>query len=50
MKTTLRTFAALALLGFSLGSLTACNTISGAGQDVKKAGEVIEETAEDAKN
>ncbi|MBW8369056.1 MAG: entericidin A/B family lipoprotein [Arenimonas sp.] len=50
MKTTLRTFAALALLGFALGSLTACNTISGAGQDVKKAGEVIEETAEDAKN
>mgnify|MGYP003516283322 FL=1 len=50
MKTTLRTLAALSLLGFSLASLTACNTISGAGQDVKKAGEVIEDTGEDAKN
>ena len=26
----------------TLASLTACNTISGAGQDVKKAGEVVE--------
>ncbi len=50
MTTTLRKLAALSLLGLSLASLTACNTISGAGQDVKKAGEVIEETAEDAKN
>ncbi len=50
MKTTLRNLAALSLLAFSMASLTACNTISGAGQDVKKAGEVIEETAEDAKN
>ncbi len=50
MKTTLRTFSVLALLGFSLGSLAACNTLSGVGQDIEKAGEVIEETAEDAKN
>lgn len=49
MNTSMRTFASLALLGLSLAFLTACNTISGAGQDVQKAGEVIEETAEDAK-
>ncbi len=30
-------------------ALSACNTISGVGQDVKKAGEVVEETAEDCK-
>ena len=29
--------------------LSGCNTIRGMGQDVKKAGEVVEETAEDCK-
>jgi len=38
------------LLGFSLSLLTACNTVAGAGKDVQKAGEKVEETAEDAKN
>lgn len=50
MKTTLRNVASLALLSLSLVALTACNTVAGAGKDVKKAGEVIEETAEDASN
>ena len=30
--------------------LSACNTVAGVGADVQKAGEVVEETAEDAKN
>jgi predicted small secreted protein len=30
-------------------ALSGCNTIRGVGQDVKKAGEVVEETAEDCK-
>lgn len=34
----------------TLGTLTlsACNTIEGAGQDIEEAGEEIEDTAEDA--
>jgi entericidin A len=50
MKTLTRTLFAIAVLGFSFGSLSGCNTVEGAGKDVKKAGEVIEETADDAKN
>ncbi|MBW8366887.1 MAG: entericidin A/B family lipoprotein [Arenimonas sp.] len=34
---------------FAAFALSGCNTISGVGQDVKKAGEVVEETAEDCK-
>ncbi len=30
-------------------ALSGCNTIAGMGEDVKKAGEVVEETAEDCK-
>ena len=30
-------------------ALSGCNTVRGVGQDVKKAGEVVEETAEDCK-
>ncbi|KAF1684747.1 entericidin A/B family lipoprotein [Pseudoxanthomonas taiwanensis] len=42
---------ALALLSlFSVGTLTACNTMSGAGQDIQKAGEKIEDKAEDCKD
>lgn len=54
MKTdiTRKFFAALclALLFGSIGSLTACNTVEGAGKDVQKAGEEIEDAAQDAKN
>lgn len=34
----------------ALSSLTACNTVEGAGQDIKSGGKAIEETAKDAKN
>jgi entericidin A len=37
----------LALL--SALALSGCNTIAGVGKDVKKAGEVVQETAEDCK-
>ena len=51
-ETTRKFFAALclALLFGSVGSLTACNTVEGAGKDVQKAGEEIEDAADDAKN
>lgn len=39
---------ALAALFASLG-LSACNTIQGAGTDIKKTGNAIEDTAEKAK-
>jgi len=45
-----RLLISVMLLGFSLSMLTACNTVAGAGKDVQKAGEKVEETAEDAKN
>lgn len=44
-----RTLSSLALLGLVL-AMSACNTIEGAGQDVKAAGSEIEEAADDAKN
>lgn len=31
-------------------SLTACNTVEGAGKDAERAGEKIQDVAEDAKN
>ncbi len=40
----------LVLVALALLGLTACNTIAGIGKDVKKAGEVVSETAEDAKS
>lgn len=49
MNNSIRSLASLVLLALALVSLTACNTLSGAGKDVQKAGEVIEDTAEDAK-
>ena len=30
-------------------ALSGCNTVAGVGKDVKKAGEAVEETAEDCK-
>ena len=44
----MRIFAILALMAASL-TISACNTVSGAGQDVKAAGEAVSDTAEDAK-
>ncbi len=43
-----RTIVLLALVAASL-TATACNTVSGAGKDVKSAGEAVTSTAEDAK-
>lgn len=42
---------ALTLLSlFSLSMLSACNTMAGAGKDVQKAGEKVEDKAEDCKD
>jgi entericidin A len=40
-----RTIALMLLVLFSLGILTACNTMAGAGKDVQKAGEKVEDAA-----
>ena len=39
----------IALLGFSVLSLTACNTVEGAGKDVKAGGQAVENAAKDSK-
>lgn len=45
-----KTFLPLALLAFlSLGWLSACNTISGMGEDVEALGDTIEDEAEENK-
>lgn len=43
---TLTPLLAIAALFGAIG-LSACNTVRGAGQDVQRAGEAIEETAQD---
>lgn len=42
-------FAVLALIGMAT-ALSACNTVEGAGKDIKAGGGAIEDTAQDAKN
>ena len=42
-------FRLLAVALLALVALSACNTISGIGKDVKKAGEVVTREAEEAK-
>ena len=32
---------------FSIGMLTACNTVAGAGKDVQKVGEKVQDAADD---
>ena len=44
----MRSFVVLAVLAASL-AVSACNTVSGAGRDVKAAGQAVTNTAEDAK-
>lgn len=39
----------IALLGVFAASLSACNTIEGAGKDVKATGQAVENVANDAK-
>jgi predicted small secreted protein len=43
-------FVRLLLAAALVLALSACNTIQGAGKDIEKSGEVIQEKAEDAKN
>ena len=45
-----RMFALLMLVMFSAMTLTACNTMAGAGKDVQKAGEKVEDKAQDCKD
>ena len=45
-----RLTALLLLALFSMGTLSACNTIAGAGKDVQKAGEKVEEKAEEVRD
>ena len=45
-----RLFALLLLTMFSASALTACNTMAGAGKDVQKVGEKVEEKAQDCKD
>ena len=45
-----RLIALMLLAMFSIGSLTACNTMAGVGRDVEKAGDKIEDKAEDCKD
>jgi predicted small secreted protein len=45
-----RLFALVILACFSTAALTACNTMAGAGKDVQKVGEKVEQKAEDCKD
>ncbi|RDZ27198.1 entericidin A/B family lipoprotein [Lysobacter silvisoli] len=45
-----RLTALLLLALFSMGTLSACNTVAGAGKDVQKAGEKVEEKAEEIRD
>jgi predicted small secreted protein len=45
-----RLFALAILACFSTATLTACNTMAGAGKDVQKAGQKVEQKAEDCKD
>ena len=45
-----RMFALLLLVAFSTSALTACNPMAGAGKDVQKVGEKVEEKAQDCKD
>ncbi|WP_421570001.1 entericidin A/B family lipoprotein [Stenotrophomonas sp. PD6] len=40
-----RVIALMLLSMFSLGMLSGCNTVAGAGKDVQKAGEKVEDAA-----
>jgi len=45
-----RLITLMLLAMFSMGTLTACNTMAGAGKDIEKAGDKIEDKAEDCKD
>jgi entericidin A len=46
----MRKLSTIFLALFFLSGLSACNTMAGAGKDVQKAGEKVEEKAEDCKD
>ena len=47
----MKRLTALMLLAlFTMGTMTACNTMAGAGKDVQKVGEKVEEKAQDCKD
>ena len=45
-----RTMALLLMAMVSSATLSACNTMAGAGEDVQKVGEKVEDKAEDCKD
>jgi entericidin A len=45
-----RLLALMLISLFSLGTLSACNTMAGLGEDVQKVGEKVEDKAEDCKD
>ena len=47
----MKRLTALMLLAlFTMGTMTACNTMAGAGKDVQKVGEKVEDKAQDCKD
>lgn len=46
----IRNVLMFALVSFSVLALSGCNTVRGVGQDVEKAGDEVQEAADDAKN
>jgi len=48
LEAPMRTLVLLTILAASM-AVSACNTVSGAGKDVKSAGAAVSDTAEDAK-
>src|SRR6185369_6980919 len=50
MRSSMKRVCALLLMAmFSMHALTACNTVAGAGKDISKAGDKVEDKAEDCK-
>ena len=45
-----RLITLMLLAMFSIGTLTACNTVAGAGKDIEKVGDKIEDKAQDCKD
>jgi predicted small secreted protein len=45
-----RLIALMMMMMFSSVALTACNTVAGAGKDVQKVGEKVEQKAQDCKD
>jgi entericidin B len=45
----MKIFAKFLMIALIAASFAACNTISGAGKDIKAGGKAIEDTADDAK-